>query len=86
MTLKQQLLHEIDQAPEPLLQSCLDLIQSHTPPLHPSPSKDPAQSDQPIWEIADEIIATIPDESFDHLPLDAAANLDHYLYGNSPQA
>ncbi|WP_241674114.1 hypothetical protein [Microcystis aeruginosa] len=34
------------------------------------------QTNKPIWEIADEIIATIPEESFDQIPTDAAANLD----------
>ena len=43
------------------------------------------QTNKPIWEIADEIIATIPEESFGQIPTDAAANLDYYLYGNSPQ-
>ena len=37
MTLKEQLLQEIEQAPEILLQSCLELILSHKPSV-PSPS------------------------------------------------
>ena len=49
----------------------------------PSPNQ-PKQSDKPLWEIADDIIATIPEKSFDLLPNNAAANLDHYLYG-TPQ-
>ncbi|NCS50595.1 MAG: hypothetical protein GPJ29_22915 [Microcystis aeruginosa BK11-02] len=79
MTAKEQLLQEIEQAPESLVQSCLELIRSHKTPA-PSP-----QNNQAIWEIADEIIATIPEESFDKVPTDAAANLDYYLYGHSPQ-
>jgi len=79
MTAKEQLLQEIEQAPESLVQSCLELILSHKTPVS-SP-----QNNKPIWEIADEIIATIPKESFDQIPTDAAANLDHYLYGNPPQ-
>ena len=79
MTAKEQLLQVIEQAPESLVQSCLELICSHKTPA-PSP-----QNNKAIWEIADEIIATIPEESFDQIPTDAAANLDYYLYGNSPQ-
>ncbi|MFM7711297.1 MAG: hypothetical protein ACKO7A_00710 [Microcystis sp.] len=79
MTAKEQLLQEIETASESLVQSCLELVLSHKTPL-PSP-----QNNKPIWEIADEIIATIPEESFDQIPTDAAANLDHYLYGNSSQ-
>jgi antitoxin (DNA-binding transcriptional repressor) of toxin-antitoxin stability system len=37
----------------------------------------------PLWQIADEIIATIPVSSFDLIPPDAAANLDRYLYNNT---
>ncbi len=37
MTLKEQLLQEIEQAPEILLQFCLELILSHKPSV-PSPS------------------------------------------------
>ena len=79
MTAKEQLLQEIETASESLVQSCLELILSHKTPL-PSP-----QNNKPIWQIADEIIATIPEESFDQIPTDAAAKLDYYLYGNSSQ-
>ncbi len=79
MTLKEQLLQEIEQAPEILLQSCLELILSH------KPSVSSPQNNKPIWAIADEIIATIPEESFNKIPTDAASNLDCYLYGNPPQ-
>jgi hypothetical protein len=76
MTAKEKLLQEIEQAPESLVQSCLELILSH------KTSAPSLQNNKPIWEIADEIIATIPEESFDQIPIDAAANLDYYLYGN----
>lgn len=36
---------------------------------------------KPIWEQIIEIGATVPDEVWDQLPTDLAANLDHYLYG-----
>jgi hypothetical protein len=35
---------------------------------------------RPIWEIAEEIGSSIPDEEWDKLPADASINLDHYLY------
>ena len=79
MTAKEKLLHEIEQAPESLIQSCLEIIRSH------NTSTSSPQNNKPIWEIADEIIATIPEESFDKVPTDAAANLDYYLYGNLSQ-
>lgn len=36
---------------------------------------------KPIWEQIIEIGATVPEEVWEQLPTDLAANLDHYLYG-----
>ena len=36
---------------------------------------------RPIWEIAAEIAATVPDAEWARLPTDLAANYKHYLYG-----
>ncbi len=36
---------------------------------------------KPIWQIFEEKIKEIPEEEFDHVPADAAAEHDHYLYG-----
>jgi hypothetical protein len=36
---------------------------------------------RPIWEIAAEITATVPDEEWAKLPTDLAQNYKHYLYG-----
>jgi hypothetical protein len=61
------------------IESCLELILSH------KPSVPSSQNNKPIWEIVDEIIATIPEESFKKIPTDATINLDYYLDGNPPQ-
>jgi hypothetical protein len=37
-----------------------------------------------LWELADEIAASIPDEDWEKVPVDLARNLDHYLYGDPP--
>lgn len=72
MTLKERLLQEIEYAPETLLQSCLEFILSKKNGSDfPSPN-EAKQSNKPLWEIADDIIATIPEESFDLLPNNAA--------------
>jgi hypothetical protein len=36
---------------------------------------------KPIWELAAEIMADVPDEELDRLPRDGAKNLEHYLHG-----
>jgi putative addiction module CopG family antidote len=38
-------------------------------------------SHKPIWEVIQEISATVPDEVWDTVPTDLAAQHDHYLYG-----
>jgi Arc/MetJ-type ribon-helix-helix transcriptional regulator len=43
--------------------------------------QSPARGNRPIWEVAADLRAGIPAEERARLPADAAAELDHYLYG-----
>jgi len=43
------------------------------------PKYDPTA--KPIWEIAEEIAATVPDSEWEKVPRDLAKNLHHYLHG-----
>jgi predicted DNA-binding antitoxin AbrB/MazE fold protein len=36
---------------------------------------------RPIWEVADELRRSIPAEEWAKLPVDGAAQHDHYIYG-----
>jgi hypothetical protein len=45
------------------------------------PKYDP--NAKPIWEIAEEIAATVPDSEWAKVPPDLSKNVDHYLYGSS---
>ena len=36
---------------------------------------------KPIWEVFQEITASIPDEEWAKLPVDGAEQHDHYIYG-----
>ena len=36
---------------------------------------------KPIWEEIEELTASVPDEEWDKLPVDGAAQHDHYIYG-----
>lgn len=38
-------------------------------------------SGKPIWEVIQEISATVSQEAWDSVPTDLAAQHDHYLYG-----
>lgn len=49
--------------------------------LRSARKKSSDKSARPIWEIAEEIAATVPDAEWAKLPTDLAANYKHYLYG-----
>ena len=40
---------------------------------------------KPIWEIAQEVNAGLPADTWDSVPTDGSINLDHYLYGAPKQ-
>ncbi len=56
----------------------------------PAPAGEPAASEavapahRPIWEVADELRKSIPAEEWTKLPVDGAAQHDHYIY-NTPK-
>lgn len=48
----------------------------------PSASQEPATpAHKPIWEVAAELRKNIPPEEWAKLPVDGAAQHDHYIYG-----
>ncbi len=49
--------------------------------VEPMEAPEPASSLKPIWEVALEIGASVPDEEWAKIPTDLAKNLHHYLYG-----
>ena len=40
-----------------------------------------SQGGKPIWEVFQELSATVPDEVWDALPTDLSQQHDHYIYG-----
>ncbi len=49
--------------------------------VEPTQARKPAAGAKPIWEIALEIGASVPEEEWAKVPRDLAKNLHHYLYG-----
>lgn len=45
------------------------------------PKRVPEQQVPPIWQMAAEIGASVPDEEWAKVPRDLSRNVDHYLYG-----
>jgi hypothetical protein len=40
---------------------------------------------RPIWEVVDEINASLPADTWENVPTDGSINLDHHLYGAPKQ-
>jgi Arc/MetJ-type ribon-helix-helix transcriptional regulator len=47
----------------------------------PAATQAAAPAHKPIWEVADELRRSIPAEEWANLPVDGAAQHDHYIYG-----
>jgi hypothetical protein len=45
------------------------------------PALEAQEISKPIWELFEEASRTIPDEELERLPIDGAAQHDHYIYG-----
>lgn len=75
MTLKEQIIQELEQSPEILLEEFLDFI------LFTKQRRQSIPTDTPIWEIAASLTQDIPAEILQQLPSDGATEHDHYLYG-----
>jgi Arc/MetJ-type ribon-helix-helix transcriptional regulator len=58
------------------------LDQRQPPPNPPETSQEAAaQERKPIWEVFQELSASVPDEVWDALPTDLSSEHDHYIYG-----
>jgi hypothetical protein len=79
MTSREQLIQEIEQAPDSLVEEVLSFLQA----AKTKPSQTEHSSDQirkPIWEVAEELTADIPPEVLEKLPRDGAAQHDQPIH------
>jgi hypothetical protein len=76
MTLKQQLLREIEQAPDPIVEELFDFLLLAKMKHHRAQNQAPS-----FGAFIEELTADIPPEVLNTLPTDSAEQHDHYLYG-----
>lgn len=91
MTVKEQLLQEIERLPEALLEQVLNFLlfvkqrfQERLQSLIAQPPSPSPSSSQPTPNVLLDIIEIgrqVPEEEWANLPADFSVNLDHYLYG-----
>lgn len=67
-----------------MTEAALLLLRQITPDRVPPVGADrevPVPARKPIWEVFEDVAASIPDEEWAKLPADGAEQHDHYLYG-----
>jgi putative addiction module CopG family antidote len=64
-----------------VLEEALALLEQREHPQQSPSSSQNATEIQSIGAIIDELMSDMPDEVLDRLPVDGAAQHDHYLYG-----
>jgi hypothetical protein len=80
MTIKEQLIHEIETAPDQVIEEIFDFLLLAKMKHHRSQNLSPEQP-KPFGLFIEELIADIPQEVLDTLPTDSAEQHDHYIYG-----
>jgi hypothetical protein len=66
-----------------LLDAALEALQTHEQlpeTAHHTTSERPRKKKR-LWEIAADLLADVPQEAFEKLPVDGAAQHNHYIYG-----
>jgi len=87
MSAKEQLLRELEQAPDTLVEEILDFCLFVKQRHQIKTAASSASSEPQVSGILDllervrEIQAQVPREEWDKLPHDGSINHDHYLYG-----
>ena len=67
---------------EALVAEAVRLLRERTPKPSANGSGAPEGAPRkPIWEVAAEIMADLPPEVLEQLPVDGAEQHDHYIYG-----
>jgi hypothetical protein len=76
MTLKEQLIRELETAPDLIIEEVFDFLLLAKIKHHRS--QEPPKS---FGVFIEELIADIPQDVLDTLPTDSAEQHDHYIYG-----
>jgi hypothetical protein len=87
VTAREQLLLEIDRAPDFLLEEVLDFLLFAKTRRQRSPNLDKSdeatnEPPKPVWAAFEEFADSLPEAMAATLPTDGAAQIDHYLYGS----
>jgi hypothetical protein len=76
MTIKEQLIHEIQQVPDVVIEEVFDFLLLAKMKYHRQ-----QEQRQPFGAFIEELVSDIPPDILGSLPTDGAEQHDHYIYG-----
>lgn len=82
--LEDQLIDKVRALPQDKQQEALRLLDALADGSRSEPNGTGLDR-RPIWELAEEINAGLPADTWNNVPTDGSINLDHYLYGAPKQ-
>ena len=77
MTLRELLIQEIEQVPQPVIEELFDFLLLAKMKHHRQ-----QEQTQPFASFIENLVSDIPTEVLDTLPTDGAVEHDHYIYGS----
>jgi len=81
MTIKDQLLRELETAPQTVIEEVFDFLLLAKIKHHRQQSYEQPKNLQSLGAFAEELVANIPEDILSNLPTDSAQQHDHYIYG-----
>jgi hypothetical protein len=80
--IEQELIAKVRALPPDKQEEALDYISALMAEIHEAAaSTDRNLEKRPVWEVIEEMNRLSPPDTWDEVPTDGSANLDHYLYG-----
>lgn len=76
MTLREQLIRELETAPDQVVEQVFDFLLLAKMKHHRR-----EEQPKPFGQFLEELVADIPQQVLDTLPTDSAEQHDHYIYG-----
>jgi len=81
MSLKEELLREIETAPQSVIEEVFDFLLLAKIKHHRQQSHLSSENSQSLGAFVEELVADLPEDILENLPSDSAEQHDHYIYG-----
>lgn len=78
--IEEELIEKLRALPPERQQQALEYINALMSEANPK-TRPSDKTKKTIWEVAQDINAKLPQDTWDAVPTDGSINLDHYLYG-----